>query len=136
MTHCRSATEMCRARCAEGRATMTTDASSTIMSWATAMTANDQYRLGSRASVCGAVAVAGAISVVVMGSSVLLFLGPRTGSTRRQPPPGSKFLAFGPEAGLQSERRFRFREYYTERAFRLSMRGWGADAMTTKTDHA
>ncbi len=47
MTHCRLATEMCRARWAEGSATMTTDASSTIMSWATAMTASDQYRLGS-----------------------------------------------------------------------------------------
>src|ERR1019366_10130915 len=54
---------MCRARWAEGRATITTDASSTIMSWATAMTARDQYRLGSGASDCGA--IVGTIWVVV-----------------------------------------------------------------------
>src|ERR1700686_1033820 len=65
MTHCRLATEMCRARCAEGRATMTTDASRTIMSWATAMTASDQYRLGS--GVWVSALVVGAVSVVVMG---------------------------------------------------------------------
>src|ERR1022692_2476056 len=37
---------MCSARWAEGRATMTTDASSTIISWATAITARAQYRRG------------------------------------------------------------------------------------------
>ena len=42
MTHWRSATEMCRARWAEGRATMTTEASSTIISWAMAITARAQ----------------------------------------------------------------------------------------------
>ena len=42
MTHCLSATEMCSARWADGRATMTTEASSTIISWATAMTARAQ----------------------------------------------------------------------------------------------
>src|SRR6202035_5059563 len=66
MTHCRLAIEMCRACWADGSATITTDASSTIMSWATAMTARDQYRLGSGASVCGA--VVGTISVVVTGN--------------------------------------------------------------------
>src|SRR5665213_1436464 len=38
---------MCRARCALGSATTTTVASRTIMSWATAMIARVQYRLGS-----------------------------------------------------------------------------------------
>src|ERR1700686_2618197 len=65
MTHCRSATEMCTARCADGRATMTTDASSTIMSWATAMTARDQYRLGSGGSTWAA--ILGTVSVAVIG---------------------------------------------------------------------
>src|ERR1017187_3819251 len=38
---------MFKARWAEGRATITTDASSTIISWATAITASDHHRLGS-----------------------------------------------------------------------------------------
>ena len=65
MTHWRLATEMWRARWAEGRATMTTEASSTIISWARAITARDQYRLGSGA--CARGAMVGIMSVVLMG---------------------------------------------------------------------
>src|ERR1700688_2655334 len=65
MTHCRLATEMCRARCADGSATMTTEASRTIINWATAMTARAQYRRGSGwRSSCP---WEGAISSIVIG---------------------------------------------------------------------
>src|SRR5450755_4050349 len=68
MTHWRLATEMCRARWAEGRATMTTEASRTIISWATAMTIRAQYRRGSGWSTCCG-SPGRASSVVVMGDS-------------------------------------------------------------------
>ena len=46
-THCRSATEKCSARCAEGSAMFMIVASSTIISWAIAITARISHRLGS-----------------------------------------------------------------------------------------
>ena len=48
--HCRLAMEMCRARCAEGSAMVTTDASSTIINWAMAIMARARKRLGSSSS--------------------------------------------------------------------------------------
>src|SRR5580693_1548480 len=53
--------------------------------------------------------------------------------TNRSPAadPGS-----GSRDHLQSERRFRFKGYYTERAFRLSTRCWGPNVMTTKAQIA
>src|ERR1700722_20337839 len=53
--------------------------------------------------------------------------------TNRSPAadPGS-----GSRDHLQSERRFRFKSYYTERAFRLSTRCWGPNVMTTKAQIA
>ena len=46
-THCRSASEKCSARCAEGSAMFMIVASSTIISWAIAITARISHRLGS-----------------------------------------------------------------------------------------
>ena len=78
MTHCRSATEMCSARWADGRATMTTEASSTIMSWATAMTARAQYRRGSGRTGSGS--STGVISWTVIGGlRMRVLVGPLRG---------------------------------------------------------
>jgi hypothetical protein len=52
--HCRLAVEMWSERCAEGRAMITTEASSTTISWATAMTARARNRLGSAWVPCWA----------------------------------------------------------------------------------
>ncbi len=48
ITHCRLATEMCRAFCADGRAMVTIEASSTTISWAMTTTARIDQRLGSK----------------------------------------------------------------------------------------
>ena len=48
--HWRLASEMCRARWAEGRAIVTTEASRTIMSWAMAITPSARKRRGSGSS--------------------------------------------------------------------------------------
>jgi hypothetical protein len=52
---------MCSARCAEGRAIVTTDASSTIMSWAIAMIPRARKRLGSSTSAPVEGRVAGSV---------------------------------------------------------------------------
>src|SRR6185437_3494562 len=89
---CRSASEICNDRWAEGRATITTDASSTIISWAIAITASDHQRRGSGSCRVASTRFLGAISFVV---TVCLI------------------------SELQSERLLRFADD-TERSFRLS----------------
>jgi len=57
-THCRSTVVKCSDRCADGSAMFTTVASSTIISWARAMTARISQRLGSGAASPGGTAAA------------------------------------------------------------------------------
>ena len=57
-THCRSTVVKCRERWADGSAMFTTVASSTIISWARAMTARISQRLGSGAASPGGTAAA------------------------------------------------------------------------------
>lgn len=67
MTHCRLATEMCRACWAEGRATLTMEASTTIINWAMAMTTRARHRCGSASWVVGGEGTASgsAVSMVI-----------------------------------------------------------------------
>ncbi|GHE34652.1 hypothetical protein GCM10018782_06160 [Streptomyces griseoaurantiacus] len=57
ITHCRFASDMCRACCAEGRAMFTIVASRTTISWARAMITKTHQRRGS-ASVASPIRVA------------------------------------------------------------------------------
>src|SRR5580704_570740 len=119
--HWRLAVEMCRARCADGRAMITTEASSTTMSWATAMMANARKRLGSRSGP-GPVVWSGRSRVDVMAS-------PSPGRSESDwPGPAADVLTWkgsglGGSDGLQSEGEYWFRLHYTEPRFRLSTGG-------------
>ena len=55
-THCRSARVKCRSRCADGSAMFMIVASSTIISWAIAITARISHRLPSGGSIAPALA--------------------------------------------------------------------------------
>ena len=95
----------------QGRATTTTEASSTIISWETAITASDHHRLGSGSGLVRVVAVtlSTAVGSLVIGS-------PSSGGSGRLAP-------------IYSERWLRFNPHYTERSFRLSRvrRPWPCD---------
>ena len=90
--------EMCRARCADGRAMVTTVASSTTMSWAMAITVNARNRLGSGSVPASSRAEYGMLSVTAIRIASFVVLW----------------------GEVESERAFRFLDHYTERSFRLS----------------
>src|SRR5665213_3382035 len=95
---------MCRARCALGSATTTTVASSTMMSWAIAMIARVQYRLGS-----GTVSSSGLLSRTSVVISIFL---PAWLALRG----GAKHLKTAETLDadrLKSELRFRIQNHYS-----------------------
>src|SRR5580704_17888754 len=64
MTHCRLATEMLSALCAEGSAMVTMEASKTTISWAVITTARIDHRLGS-GSVATSTASTGLVASLI-----------------------------------------------------------------------
>ena len=110
---------------------MTTEASSTTMSWATAMTASALKRLGSPAGGRGHVLVRTVKVVVMMGSPVSVAVVPESPGGLRSETTVWGGSRFPDRIALESE--YRFHLDYTEREFRLST-GEGRISVGAKSD--